>query len=179
MTGAVAGALVYSYAYSANNRVFSGIYTPYATSNLLVSQRRALRIAREKYQIQAADGTDCSMGTLREDYCASVKNVTTKIAYQISQKYFVTVSSNPSVANVNLVHEMAVHSFLVKIETHTKYEKSLVVENASSNCTDMVTNIEGHAIRMYDTNPYYNLAGRFGLNWYLIPSVCLFLKYAT
>ena len=51
LTGAVAGALVYSYAYSANNRVFSGIYTPYATLNLLVSQRRALRIAREKYQI--------------------------------------------------------------------------------------------------------------------------------
>ena len=50
LTGAVAGALVYSYAYSAN-RVYSEIYTPYVTSNIRIPRKRALRIAREEYQI--------------------------------------------------------------------------------------------------------------------------------
>jgi hypothetical protein len=115
------------------------VYTPYETSNLLIPQKRALRIAREEYRVQTAEGIDCIGGTLREEYATLIKNV-----------------SSPSVTNVNLTDEKTVESFPVNIETHAEYERSLMIESSYVNCTEIVCNVEGHMIRMYDTNPNYN-----------------------
>ena len=65
------------------------------------------------------------------------------------------------------------------IKTHSEHESSLIVESAHINCTDMVSNIEGHAIKMFDTNPNYNLAGRLRFNWYFVTMVWSFWKFAT
>ena len=172
LTGAVSGALVYSYLYSAN-RAYSGVYTPYETSNLLIPQKRALRIAREKYRVQTVEGIDCTSGTLKEDYASSIKNVTTKVAYRIPQRTFETTTSRPSVTNLNLADETALESYPISIETHSEYERSLMVESSQINCTEIVCSVEAHMIRMYDTNPNYNLADRLGFNCHTVPLLLL------
>ena len=179
LTGAVSGVLVYSYLYSVN-RAYSGVYTPYETSNLLIPQKRALRIAREEYRVQTAEGIDCIGGTLREEYATLIKNVTTKIVYQTSKNFETTVSS-PSVTNVNLTDEKTVESFPVNIETHAEYERSLMIESSYVNCTEIVCNVEGHMIRMYDTNPNYNynLAVRLAFKWYSVSLLLLSCLFAT
>lgn len=178
LTGAIRGALVYSYLYSAN-RAYSGLYTPYGTLNVLIPEKRALRIAREEYKVQTADGIDCTNGTLREDYTTSIKNVTTKIAYQIPAQQNSETTANPSATNVNLKDVTTVDSYPVSIETHSEYDRSLMIESSYVNCTDIVCNVEAHMIRMYDTNPNYNLAVRLGLKWYSIPLLLLSCTCAT
>ena len=91
----------------------------------------------------------------------------------------ISISSNQSVTNVNLVDEAAVDSFPVNIKTDSEHESSLIIESAYINCTDMVSNIEGHAIKMYDTNPNYNLAGRLRFNWYFVTMFWSLRKFAT
>ena len=179
LTGAVSGALVYSYLYSAN-RAYSGVYTPYETSNLLIPQRRALRIASEEYRVQTTDGIHCTSGTLRDDYAAtSIKNVTTNIAYRTPQQNFETTETRPSVTNVNLADETSVESYPMNIETRSEYERSLMVESSQENCTELVCNVEAHMIRMYDTNPNYNLASRLGCNCYTVALLLFSCLYAV
>ena len=178
ITGAVSGALVYSYLYSAN-RAYSGVYTPYETSHLLIPQRRALRIAREEYRIQTAEGIDCTSGTLREDYADSIKNVTTKIAYRIPQRNFETIVSHQSASNVSLADEKAVESYPVYIKVYSEYKRSLIVESSEINCTEIVCNVKAYMIRMYDTNPNYNLAERLEFSWYKVLLLLLPGLYLT
>ena len=170
-TEAVSGVLTYSYLYSAN-RAYSGVYTPYETSHLLIPQRRALRIAREEYRIQTAEGSNCNSGTLREDYANLIKNVTTKIVYRIPQRNFETISSRSSASNVNLADEKAVESYPVNIKIYSEYERSLMVDSFQVNCTEIVCNVEAHMIRMYDTNPNYNLAERLEFSCYKLLLFC-------
>ena len=178
LTGAVSGALVYSYLYSAN-RAYSGVYTPYETSHLLIPQRRALRIAWEEYRVQTAEGIYCTSGTLREDYANLIKNVTTKVAYRIPQRNLETIASRHSASNVSLADEKAVESYPVDIKIYSEYERSLMVESSQVNCTEIVCNVEAYMIRMYDTNPNYNLAERLDFGCYKVLLLLLSGLYLT
>ena len=147
----------------------------YETSILRIPRRRALRVAREEYRVQEADGTACTSGTLRDGYTSSLKTVATEITYQLAgQNSQPTTISSRSVTNANLTDVTAVDSYPVNVETRSEYESSLMIESSYANCTEMVTNVEGHMIRMYDTNPNYNVANRLGLEWYSVPFLLMF-----
>jgi hypothetical protein len=146
---------------------------------VLIPQRRALRIASEEYRVQTAHGIHCTSGTLRDDYATSIKNVTTNIAYRTPQQNFETTESRPSVTNVNLADETSIESYPVNIETRSEYERSLMVESSQENCTELVSNVEAHMIRMYDSNPNYNLASRLGCNCYTVALLLVSCLYAV
>lgn len=109
--------------------------------------------------MQTAEGTRCTSGTLREEYSSSIKNVTTKITYQLPQQNLTKTLSNASVSNANITDVTDIESYQVNEEVHSEYGRSqLVVESSYENCTDIVSSIEAHMIRMYDKNPIYNSA---------------------